>query len=114
MKYAALAAGALIATVSAACPEKVTIKAFDDKKCTNENASSEQLQQDWDFLARIFNSGCYAVGDKFMKWECTDASISANIYKEDTCTTQEFVATEHPLKKEFKWGACTQYGTLWV
>ena len=114
MKYITLAAAVLISTASAACPDHVTVEAFDDKECTNTNTSTAQLQEDWDFLARVFNQGCYQVGDKYMQWECDSASIKASIYSDDTCKTQNYVAKGHPLEKEFKWGQCTQYGNLWI
>ena len=63
MKFT-LAVLALVASVSAeACPDKVKVVAFDDKKCETENEEkSESINKDWEFLADVFNEECYKNG----------------------------------------------------
>ena len=112
MKFAL--AAALFAAVSAAdCPASVKVSDFGaDKTCDAGSLDADKtkvLQENWDFLAKTFSEKCYKVGDKYMKWTCTDDSITASVYKDEACSDPELVATDHPVKKEFVYGKCTQF-----
>ena len=72
------------------------------------------MQENWKFLAKIFNKPCYKVGEKYITWECTSTSIKASIFTDSTCETPDEVATDHPIQKEFVYDACTEYGAYHI
>ena len=124
MKFT-IALMALVASVSAeTCPEHVTVTAYDDKKCEEENAEkSEEINQDWTFLATVFNKGCYYNGvnpdekKEWLKWSCTEEHIKAAVYEDEECNTQAAIDEDHPIEKKFGWDQCTSYGAsnkVWV
>ena len=119
MKFAIIAALFAVSSVSAdTCPEKVVVGAFGtDNTCDDANKDADKtktLQENWDFLAKTFPEECYKVGTKYIKWTCTEESIKAEVFKDDACTEQDMVATDHPVEKEFKWDACTKYSDEFI
>ena len=117
MKFAIVAA--LFAAVSAAdCPAKVVAQNFGTDNTCDEGSldddKTKTLQENWDFLAKTFPEACYKVGEKYIKWTCTDADIKAQVFTDDTCESLDTVATDHPVEKTFKWGECTKYADEYI
>lgn len=86
MKFAYLAALALVSTASAC---DINVKFYTDRDCTNEQKGYQNMIDDWENEAKRKEGKCqYKRGNgRFTQVKCTDTHLVTGVYMDNQCTT---------------------------